>query len=135
MRTRQPRDRELRYENPASALCEERVLAVTLQDKALLEFAEVRLDPEEFSAPFLGRMYAKALEKLNAEQAINPAAWMTELSEAEVRLLTDILAGGVKSKDPKQELEDCIKKIKQEAIKRQGGDDALLAILRKKQEE
>ena len=28
-----------------------------------------------------------------------------------------------------------IKKIKQEAIKRQGGDDALLAILRKKQEE
>ena len=60
---------------------------------------------------------------------------MTELSEAEVRLLTDILAGGVKSKDPKQELEDCIKKIKQEAIKRQGGDDALLAILRKKQEE
>ena len=135
MRTRQPRDRELRYENPASALCEERVLAVTLQDKALLEFAEVRLDPEEFSAPFLGRMYAKALEKLNAEQAINPAAWMTELSEAEVRLLTDILAGGIKSKDPKQELEDCIKKIKQEAIKRQGGDDALLAILRKKQEE
>ena len=60
---------------------------------------------------------------------------MTELSEAEVRLLTDILAGGVKSKDPKQELEDCIKKIKHEALKRGAGDDVLLEILRKKQEE
>ena len=66
---------------------------------------------------------------------INPASWMMELSDAETRLLTDILAGGVRSKDPKQELEDCIRKIKQEAIKREDSDDALLAILRKKQEE
>ena len=134
-RSHQPRDRELRYDHPASALCEERVLAVTLQDQVLLEYAEVRLDPEEFSAPFLGQMYAKALEKLNSGQAINPASWMMELSDAETRLLTDILAGGVRSKDPKQELEDCIRKIKQEAIKREDSDDALLAILRKKQEE
>lgn len=134
-RAHQPRDRELRYDNPASALCEERVLAVTLQDKALLEYAEVRLDPEDFSAPFLGKLYGKALEKLNTGQAIHPASWIMELTEAETRLLTDILASGIKSKDPKQELEDCIQKIKQEAIKRGGGDDALLAVLRKKQEE
>ena len=134
-RAKQPRDRELRYENLASALCEERLLAVTLRDKDLLEYAEARLDPEEFSAPFLRQMYAKALEKLNTGQALNPAAWMHELTEAETRLLTDILAGGVRSKDPKQELDDCIKKIKHEALKRGAGDDVLLEILRKKQEE
>lgn len=135
LRAAQPRDRELRYDNPASALCEERLLAVTLHNRELLEYAEARLDPEEFSAPFLGRLYGMALEKMNLGQAVNPAAWMAELTDAETRLLTDILAEGVKSKDPRRELEDCIKKIKQEALKRQGGDDALLAILRKKQEE
>ena len=134
-RAKQPRDRELRYENLASALCEERLLAVTLRDKDLLEYAEARLDPEEFSAPFLRQMYAKALEKLNTGQALNPAAWMHELSEAETRLLTDILAGGVRSKDPRQELDDCIKKIKHEALKRSDDDNVLLEILRKKQEE
>jgi DNA primase len=134
-RAKQPRDRELRYENLASALCEERLLAVTLRDKDLLEYAEARLDPEEFSAPFLRQMYAKALEKLNTGQALNPAAWMHELSEAETRLLTDILAGGVRSKDPRQELDDCIKKIKHEALKRSYDDNVLLEILRKKQEE
>ena len=135
IRAKQPRDRELRYENLASALCEERLLAVTLRDKDLLEYAEARLDPEEFSAPFLRQMYAKALEKLNTGQALNPAAWMHELSEAETRLLTDILAGGVRSKDPRQELDDCIKKIKHEALKRSDDDNVLLEILRKKQEE
>ena len=134
-RAKQPRDRELRYENLASALCEERLLAVTLRDKDLLEYAEARLDPEEFSAPFLRQMYAKALEKLNTGQALNPAAWMHELSDAETRLLTDILAGGVRSKDPRQELDDCIKKIKHEALKRSDDDNVLLEILRKKQEE
>ena len=108
---------------------------MTLRDKDLLEYAEARLDPEEFSAPFLRQMYAKALEKLNTGQALNPAAWMHELSEAETRLLTDILAGGVRSKDPRQELDDCIKKIKHEALKRSDDDNVLLEILRKKQEE
>lgn len=136
VRRMQPKDRELRYDNPASAICEERVLAVALDDKKLLEFAEARISPEEFSAPFLGKIYGKALERINQGLEPSPAVWMAELSEGETRLLTDILAGGIRSNNPRQELEDCISRIKREAMKKCGdGDEILLAALRKKREE
>ena len=136
LRRMQPRDRELRYDNPVSAFCEERLLAVTLRDRQLLEYAEARISPEEFSAPFLARIYQMALDRINQGLEPSPAVWMAELSEGETRLLTDILAGGVHSADPKRELEDCISKIKKEALKKNGdGNDALLAVLRQKREE
>ncbi len=130
----QPKERGLRYQNPRSALCEEKLLAIVLEDGALLARASALIAPEEFSSEFLGRVYARALEAAQSG-SVSAAAIMAGLEESEARHLSGVLSGKVSSGDEKRELEDYIKVIKEEKARSQlDGDRRLLEILNQKRE-
>ena len=133
----QPKDWSLRYQDIGSAAAEQRLLSTVLGDRQLLEYAAVRLRPEQFSSEFLGRVYRMALDRLAQGLEPDPAACMTGLSEAELRQLSTILAAGERARGNEQTLRDCISRIAYDARKREAaGDDAALLreALRRKQD-
>ena len=133
----QPKERTLYYQDPAAAAAEECLLSAVLSDRESLEYAQVRLDAEQFSSPFLGKVYRIAAERL--EQGLNaePAACMNGLSEEECSQLSRILSQPGRKILSRDELSDTIEKIRYYHQKRSGeGNDASLfeSILRQKRE-
>lgn len=134
VRAVQPKEQGLRYKNPRSAVCEEKLLAIVLEDRALLERAEELLTPEDFSSDFLGNIYRKALDAARTGD-VSVAALMAGLEENEARHLTGVLSGRVVSQDERRELEDYVRVIKEEkARSSMDGDRRLLEILNQKRE-
>ena len=70
-------------------MAEEAILAAVLGDTDLAEYAQVRLDYEQFSSPFLGKIYRSVCDLLDQGLAPDTAACMTGLEEAEVRQRTE----------------------------------------------
>jgi len=134
VRAAQPAERELRYENPASALCEEQLLAAVLEDRKMLEYAEIRLTPEEFSSAFLADVYRTALARLAQGAEVTPANCLSGLTEAESRHLTAVLSAPVAPAGDRRALDDYIGRIKFEYEKRTGGEEALLQAARRKRD-
>lgn len=130
----QPEERELRYENPTSAVAEENLLAAALGDRKMMEYASARVAPEDFSSDFLAKIYRKALDRAAQGLEPSPAALMTELEEQESRHLTAVLSAPVKPADDRKALDDYIDIIKYESEKRSGGDDLLQLALRRKRD-
>lgn len=123
LRNAQPKDRELRYSNPRSALCEEKLLALVLQDQEFLDKARQKLKPEAFSSDFLAKIYQKAVERREQGLELSAAACMAGLPENEVRHLSGVLAETVRSREPEKEMDDYIKTILLEAQKRNAQSD------------
>ena len=135
VRAVQPRETGLRYDNPRSALCEEKLLALLLEDPELLRRTGAVLAPEMFSPPFLAKIYQRALELERGGHEIVPAAVMAGLEEAEARHLTGILSAKVASADAEKEAADYIAVIREEHAKKQTeGDDRLMDALSRKRE-
>ena len=86
----QPRDRQLRYENPRSARAEEGILRLLMLDGGLIGRLD-GLEPEAFSSPHLGRIYAALRRRLREGRSIQMGALEGELEPEEIRLLADIL--------------------------------------------
>ena len=59
----QPKARQLRYENPRSARAEEGILRLLMLDGSLVKQTQ-GLEPGQFSAPVLGKIYQVLLEHL-----------------------------------------------------------------------
>lgn len=132
----QPKEWSLHYSNPRSAVAEEQLIAAVLGDRELTEFAQVRLDPEQFSSPFLAKVYQLALERVDQGLEPDPVFCMDRLEEAERRQLTGILAKTVGQRLQKDELRELIGTIQYEYQKRNApADDAelLLEAVRRKQ--
>ncbi|MEA4920692.1 MAG: DNA primase [Clostridiaceae bacterium] len=131
----QRKETGVRYENPRSAVCEEKLLSIILEDADLLKSAEKLISPDEFSSPFLAKIYEKALEMEHSGHDIIPAAVMSGLDEGEARCLTSILSAKVLSQNEKKELEDYIKVIKEEKTKNTSDfDQKLIEVLHRKRE-
>jgi len=137
VRSYQPAQKELRYENLRSARCEEKLLGLVLSDEELLKKAAETIAPEEFSSPFLAKVYAGVLQRRQQGGEISLAACLTDLTQDESDLLTKIASQSVRSENPGQELEDYISVIKFEYIKKQNEDeqDLLQAAVRRRQQE
>ncbi len=127
LRQVQPHERELRYQNPRSALCEEKLLALVLQDQDLLDQAREKVSPDAFSSDFLAKIYQKAIERREQGLELSAAACMAGLPEGEVRHLSGVLAESVRSREPEREMDDYISTILSEYEKRTepDGDDLL----------
>ncbi len=135
MRAVQPKDRELKYKNPKSALCEERLLALVIEDPQILTEAAKKISPDEFSSDFLAKMYRKTLDTYAQSGSVSAASLMTGLEGGEAALLSEILSSGVSSGDREKELEDYIKRIKNEkALENIQGDEQLLSLLKSRRE-
>ncbi len=132
----QPKEWSLRYTDPQSAIAEEQLIAAILGDAELTEYAQVRLDPEQFSSPFLAKVYRAALERVDAGLDPDPAMCMNDLEEAERKHLAAILAKQVGKRLQKTELSALIGTIQYQEQKRKApADDAelLREAVRRKQ--
>lgn len=83
----QPADRSIRYQNVRSALAEEGVIRLLMQDESLFP-PEMPVRPEEFSSPLLGRIYGELWQRRGHASM---AALAAVLSPEEMNHLTALL--------------------------------------------
>ena len=127
----QPRERELRYDNVRSARAEEGVLRLLLLEPALFPSVE-RLEPEQFSAPALAKIYGLLCQRHREGRSVQLASLAGELTPEEMSRLVEIMEQPERLSNSGQALRDYIEIIETEALKRGGSaEDPLLAAREK----
>lgn len=131
----QPKDRELRYEDPRSARAEEGVIHLLFLDPTLLKLC-APLEPESFSVPLWGRLFG--MIRAREGSPISPAVFDGELTGAEADLLSKLLQQPQSLAEGEQAMDDYIHIIQSEAERRASTDQdpvaALLATQAKRQQ-
>ncbi len=124
-RTLQPTERAIRYDDLRSAMAEEGVIRLLMQDDGLFP-AEPPLREEEFSSPLLGRIYS---ELWRCRGGSSMAALAAVLTPEEMSHLTTLLQKPESAANAHQALTDYIRIIREEYAKRSGRSamDALAA--------
>ncbi len=124
-RTLQPTERAIRYDDLRSAMAEEGVIRLLMQDDGLFP-AEPPLREEEFSSPLLGRIYS---ELWRCRGGSSMAALSAALTPEEMSHLTTLLQKPESAANAHQALTDYIRIIREEYAKRSGRSamDALAA--------
>lgn len=129
----QPKERALRYDNLRSALAEEGVLRLLLQDDSLFP-EDPPLQADQFSAPLLGKTFSLLWQSRSSGRPVTLAALAGELSPEEMSHITGVCQKPESSDNRKKALQDYIRIIQEEADKRAGGStetDPLLAATEK----
>lgn len=121
----QPADRSIRYQNVRSALAEEGVIRLLMQDESLFP-PEMPVQPEEFSSPLLGRIYGELWQRRGHASM---AALAAVLTPEEMNHLTALLQKPESAANAPQALADYIRIIREEHTKRTGGMDPLSAAM------
>ena len=126
----QPRERSLRYENVVSARAEEGIVRILLQDPALIDACT--LDGEEFSSPFLRKLYDSLHRRQREGLSVNPSALLSSLEEGEAALFTQILQAPSAPGSAKEALADCVRVVHGEYVKRSGDLAAIAELMKSK---
>lgn len=126
----QPADRQLRYDDPASAVAEEGVIRLLYLEPELVS-AELP-EEDDFSSPVLRHIYAVIRGMLLEQRQVSPATLVGELSKEEMNLFIAITQKPEKLSDSRRTMADYIKRIKTEKERRSGKPD-FEAIVRSKQ--
>lgn len=132
--SRQPKARELRYENIRSGLAEEGVLRLVLLDGAL--FSKAAVEPEQFSSPVLGKAFRLLKNRYERGLSVQLPALAGEFSSNEMSHLVEVTAQPESLAYASQAMEDYINTIRAEAQQRGAAksDDALLALRARQRE-
>ena len=126
----QPRDRQLRYENPRSARAEEGILRLLMLDGSLIGRLD-ELESEAFSSPHLGRIFDVLRRRLREGRSIQMGALEGDLEPEEIRLLADILRQPASLADADKALADYRAVLAREQWKRSADvDEAALLTAR-----
>ena len=131
-RARQPRIRNVHYDNIRSAMAEEGVLAMVLRDPSLLDRCG-DLTVAEFSVPLLGKVYQQMMTRHMTGLEVSFGA-LEDLSPEEMSHLASIVQ---RQEGPVSEaaFQDCVATIHAEAQgKRVSTDDDLMAYRNKLKE-
>ena len=112
--TLQPAGRGLRYENLRSAMAEEGVIRLLMQDDGLFG-EESPLREEEFSSPMLGKIYTYLWQSRGRDQPQRLAQLGGVLSAEEMAQLTALLQKPQSAASAERALGDCVRVIREEA--------------------
>ena len=125
---RQPRDRTIRYTDLRSAMAEEGILRLLLLDVSLADRCR-DLAAEDFSSPFLGKVYRLLLEGRAGGNGMSLNALSGECTAEEMSHLTTLLQKPESLAYADKSLPDYIRVIKESAGRRRGETpvDPLLA--------
>jgi len=110
-RALQPKSRSIRYDNIKSAMAEEMLLALTLQEPALLDQTRA-LTQDMFSSPLLGRVYAQLMGRHREGLEVSLSG-LTDFTSEEMSHVAGILQ---RQQGPvnEQALADCVNTIQRE---------------------
>ena len=125
-RSLQPADRAIRYDDLRSAMAEEGVIRLLMQDDSLFP-DQPPLREDEFSSPLLGRIYGELWRCRGSGSSM--AALSASLTPEEMIHLTTLLQKPESTANAPQALADYIRIIREEGVKRSGRSamDALAA--------
>ena len=125
-RSLQPADRAIRYDDLRSAMAEEGVIRLLMQDDSLFP-DQPPLREDEFSSPLLGRIYVELWRCRGSGSSM--AALSASLTPEEMSHLTTLLQKPESTANAPQALADYIRIIREEGVKRSGRSamDALAA--------
>lgn len=125
----QPKEKGLRYDNIKSAVAEEQVLAQVLKEPALLP--TVKLLPEQFSSPLLGKAFGLLLQCQRDGRPLSLGTLEGDFTPEEMNHLSAV----VRRRDElvsEQALADCANVVRDTYEKSlRSGEDALLAVQQK----
>ena len=122
----QPRTKGLYYENPRSARAEEQLLTQVLKDPSL--FPTLRVLPEQFSSPVLGKAFRLLQSLWQQQRPVSLASLQEDFSAGEMSHLTS-LPERYRDLVSDQVAQDCAGIIREEYEKTlQTGEDALAAM-------
>ena len=126
----QPRERQLRYDNPRSARAEEGILRLLLLDSSLLQ-ETAGLDPSQFSSPHLGKIYQALRRRMEEGRPVQVGMLEGELEREEIALLTEILRQPESLENGRKAMADYRAVLETETMKRkQDTDEAVLLAAR-----
>ena len=125
-RSLQPADRAIRYDDLRSAMAEEGVIRLLMQDDSLFP-DQPPLREDEFSSPLLGRIYGELWRCRGSGGSM--AVLSASLTPEEMSHLTTLLQKPESTANAPQALADYIRIIREEGVKRSGRSamDALAA--------
>ncbi len=129
---RQPKGRQIRYDNVRSAVAEENVLAMLFREPALLEQTK-KLQPEKFSSAMLGRVFSQLRERYGKGLEVSAAA-LEELTAEEMSHIAGI-AHRFQGPVNEEALADCVEIILSEHQRSQVSTEADILALRNKLKE
>ena len=129
-RNAQPQEKKLRYENVRSAVAEEGVIRLLLMDPGMIR--ECSLEAEEFTSPFLGRLYADLRRREEEGRCLAPSALAAGMEEGEAALLTELLNKPETGGQTRATLQNYINVIRQEKIMKSGDLEEITRLMRKK---
>ncbi len=128
----QPSQRQLRYENVRSARAEEGVIRLLLLDPELFPKAET-LREDEFSSPFLSKLFRLLQERWRAGEAVTIPALSADLTAEEMSRLVQLTQAPETGQQKEKALADYIERIRSEAAKQHvNGVERLLAVREQK---
>ena len=105
----QPKDRALHYPDMKAGRAEEGILGLIFADPSLIGPLAERLRPEDFTAPVLAKIYARALELDRQGAPIAVSGYEGYLDDGELTLLSGILSRPPVLERRQQALDDYIK--------------------------
>ena len=118
----QPAARELRYDDPESAVAEEGLIRLLYLEPALMNMAE--LPPaEDFSSAALWRIYSVLTARIRSGSAVSADMLAGELEPGEMDLLISLLQKPETLSRSRQSASDYIAKIRERKERREGGTD------------
>ena len=131
-RNLQPKSRTIRYDNMKSAMAEEMLLALVLQEPALLD-QTAPLTKEMFSSELLGRVYAQ-LSQRHREGLDVSLSGLTDFTSEEMSHIAGLVQ---RNQGPvnEQALLDCVRTIQREYQTGKVATEADLLALRDKMKE
>ena len=132
-RSSQPAERQLRYDDPASAVAEEGVIRLLYLEPELATSPRLPA-PEEFSSPELGRIYAALLRRLREVKAVTADVHGGELESAEVSQLVSILQRPEALASSSRALDDYINRIRERRRAKEQGLDPMQIYQQRKKE-
>lgn len=127
--TLQPKERGLRYDNPASAAAEEGIVRLLMADPALIGDTS-QLRQEDFTSRFLGKVFSILQTRYENHADITPVVVLSALEPDEAAHLTSMLQKPVSLANASAAIADYIDKIKTEGLK--SGDSKDLIAVRDK---
>ena len=128
----QPKEKSLRYENISSATAEEGVIRLLMLDPTLASLTG-ELKTEDFSSPFLAKLYEMIQERCVDGRSMSLAILTSELPPEEASHLTEIMQKPENMQESEKAMSDYIEKIKTEKLKKISKDN-LLAVQEKLKE-
>ena len=118
----QPKSRELRYDNPRSAVAEERIINLLFRFPE--QFSSLPLTGADFTSPFLGRVFTLLYDYARSARPVSLAALSEQFTPDEASLLVEIIQKeDISSQAAEKAMNDYINKLHTEAGRNAGTED------------